>query len=196
MNALFASQKMDSVNYKKIISHIRFAASDYIPSHQFLSNLVKRYVQIVSANQRSRSVYTDNVLKMHAIFQNIWEHKRQQNFLDWWTHENSGWPKSENSTQKTNVRNNSYLAKLCAVDLDPNRIWKKCSLLKIITVTKFLLFTVKCIIDRCCLFDDWYIYWLYYPNGYMKIFIYLLLNSSIDFFLSIKLLFFSDLCEF
>ena len=39
---LFASQKMDKKKLKKIISHIRFAASDYIPSHQFLSNLLKK----------------------------------------------------------------------------------------------------------------------------------------------------------
>ena len=110
---LFSSQKMDSVNYKKIISCIRFAASDYIPSHQLFSKLIKKYVQTASFTQRSRNTYTENVFKMHTIFQNIWEHKRKENFeIDELT-ENLDWPKSEKNTQKTNVRNNSHLVVGC-----------------------------------------------------------------------------------
>ena len=48
-------------------------------------------------------------------------------------------------------------------------------------------------IDWNCLFDDLYIQLLYNPNAKMKLFIYLLLNCSSYFFLSIKLVIFNVL---
>ena len=42
---------------------------------------------------------------------------------------------------------------------------KKCLLLKINTITNFLTFRMKYIIDKGCLFDYWYLKLFYYPNA-------------------------------
>ena len=45
---------------------------------------------------------------------------------------------------------------------------RKYLLLEINTITKFLLFKMKNVIDGGCLFDYWHILLLYYPNTWMK----------------------------
>lgn len=42
---------------------------------------------------------------------------------------------------------------------------KKKLLREIYTITKLLLFRIKYIVDGRCLFDDWYLYSLYYSNA-------------------------------
>ena len=73
--------------------------------------------------------------------------------------------------------------------------YEKCLLLKINTVTEFLLFRMKYIID-----GDFYLIidtYSYYPYAYMNLLIYLLLNCLCYFFLSVKLLFLmpSETCK-
>ena len=63
---------MDSVNYKKVISCIRFAASDYIPSHQLFSKLVKFQSNRKFQSKKPEHVYWKCVENAH----NFSEHMR------------------------------------------------------------------------------------------------------------------------